>query len=270
MNDSTTEAHDHPPDDSVTPPLPTPPTVVFKGTQAGISVFLNESDDFEDIKRTLSQEAGQKKKFFGNASTKISFKGRILSPEQEAELIGVIHEQTDLKVNFKPIDDYENLGETVPATFAAPPTPSRFRLKGKKNKAEALTQPPITKVAPLVSAGHNETFYHHGSLRSGQSINYAGSVVIVGNVNAGSSIIAHGNIVVLGSLKGVARAGYTGNHDCFVAALDFLPTQIRIADLITYIPDDHQSAKFRGRHKQAVPHAAMAYARDKQIFIVPL
>ena len=255
--------------------------IVFKGTQEGITVSLNSTDSFEDLKLKLSHEAGQKKKFFGDTSAKIVFKGRELSATEEAELVAIIHEHTDLKVNFKPMEDYEKEPETVPAVLTEPVpdanlTPASDTTKpkaGKKDKdkgekAQAKNPAPMAKIAPLVSAGHNETFYHHGSLRSGQSINYTGSVVIVGNVNAGSTIIASGNIVVLGSLKGVVRAGSSGNHDCFVAALDFSPTQIRIADLITYIPDEPKPV--RGKNKRATHNPAMAHAQDQKIYITPL
>ena len=38
-------------------------------------------------------------------------------------------------------------------------------------------------------------------MRSGQKEEYAGSIVICGDVNAGAEIIAGGNIIVLGTLK---------------------------------------------------------------------
>ena len=76
------------------------------------------------------------------------------------------------------------------------------------------------------------------TLRSGQSIEYKGNVVIFGDVNPGSIVISGGNIVVLGSLRGVAHAGCSGNKNAIVAAFSLQPSQLRIADLIARRPDE--------------------------------
>ena len=43
--------------------------------------------------------------------------------------------------------------------------------------------------------------FHKGSLRSGQKIEFEGSVIVVGDVNPGAEIKAGGNIIVLGSSR---------------------------------------------------------------------
>lgn len=76
------------------------------------------------------------------------------------------------------------------------------------------------------------------TLRSGQTIQYDGNLVIFGDINPGSIAIAEGNIVVLGNLRGVAHAGYGGNRGAIVVAFNLQPTQLRIADLIARRPDE--------------------------------
>lgn len=76
------------------------------------------------------------------------------------------------------------------------------------------------------------------TLRSGNSVQYEGHVIVLGDVNPGAEIIATGNIVVLGSLRGVAHAGATGDRKASVSAYHLAPTQLRIADLVTRAPDD--------------------------------
>ena len=53
----------------------------------------------------------------------------------------------------------------------------------------------------------SETKFHKGSLRSGQRLEFDGSIVIIGDVNAGAEVIASENIVILGILRGLAHAG---------------------------------------------------------------
>lgn len=75
------------------------------------------------------------------------------------------------------------------------------------------------------------------TLRSGQSINSDGNVVVLGDVNPGAEVSAVGHIVVMGALRGVVHAGSTGNEDATITALDLVPTQLRIATHITRPPD---------------------------------
>lgn len=79
------------------------------------------------------------------------------------------------------------------------------------------------------------------TLRSGQSISYNGDVVIVGDVNAGAEVIAEGDIIIIGALRGVVHAGAMGNRDAIIYALEFSPTQVRIADIIARAPEEIKS-----------------------------
>ena len=85
----------------------------------------------------------------------------------------------------------------------------------------------------------SETKFHKGSLRSGQRLEFEGSLVIIGDVNAGAEVIAGENIVVLGTLRGLAHAGAKGNKDAIIEAEDIEAVQIRIADIIKEIEKDN-------------------------------
>jgi septum site-determining protein MinC len=76
----------------------------------------------------------------------------------------------------------------------------------------------------------------HRTLRSGNSIKFAGNVVVIGDVNPGAEIIASGNVVVWGHLRGMVHAGAEGDENAVVCALDLAPTQLRIADFIAITP----------------------------------
>lgn len=81
----------------------------------------------------------------------------------------------------------------------------------------------------------SETQFHRGSLRSGQKIEFEGSLVILGDVNAGAEVLAGENIVVLGILRGMAHAGAQGNKEAIIAAASIESPQIRIANIVKEI-----------------------------------
>ena len=75
------------------------------------------------------------------------------------------------------------------------------------------------------------TLYINQTLRSGQTINYEGNILIIGDAHPGSEIIAGGDITVWGILGGIAHAGSNGNITSKVRALKLNAIQLRIAGL---------------------------------------
>ncbi len=206
-------------------------SVVFKGRNDGIMVILADDIPFDELKEQLARKLDDAKNFFDSAKASIKFSGRSLTEKEELELIDIIKNGADLTITFVGSGD-------------------RMRTKVEKVAAD------------IFDSKKNMTYFHTGALRGGQEIHYAGSVVIVGDVNPGAEIIAEGNIVVVGALKGLVHAGCKGAEGCFVLAAAMNPTQLRIADIITYLPDDPK----RGRKRLL----EFAYVQDGQIYIAPL
>ena len=75
------------------------------------------------------------------------------------------------------------------------------------------------------------TLYLNQNLRSGQTVNYEGNILILGDAHPGSEIIADGDITVWGILGGIAHAGAKGNITSKVRALKLNAIQLRIAGL---------------------------------------
>lgn len=205
--------------------------VILKGRKDGITISLDPVMPFGELKAHFRKRVADTRQFFEGAKSNISFTGRNLSEEEELELLDIISEESDLEVPFV---GHENLS-MVNASFVTDTAPQHLPHDVRK------------------------TSYHQGGLRSGQSIHYSGSVVVIGDVNPGSEIIAEGHVIVLGALKGMVHAGCKGNEECFVSALVFKPTQLRIANIITYIPDDKSKKE-----------PACAYIQEGQVFIAPL
>jgi septum site-determining protein MinC len=75
------------------------------------------------------------------------------------------------------------------------------------------------------------TLYLNQTLRSGQTVNYEGNILIIGDAHPGSEIVADGDITVWGILGGIAHAGAKGNITAKVRALKLNAIQLRIAGL---------------------------------------
>lgn len=83
-----------------------------------------------------------------------------------------------------------------------------------------------------ISQNHRDTLVLAGRVRSGQSVQAKKHLVIMGDVNPGCELTAGGDILVIGSLCGSAAAGQPHNGDAIILALDFRPTQIKIAEVV--------------------------------------
>lgn len=206
--------------------------VLFKGTKDGISIHLDEATDFVKIKERLNQKMDEAAKFFDGVKTNIIFKGKSLTESEEMELLSIISEKTNMNITFIQSVTEDNKPKDIPALLES-----------------HLNQ-------------HNITKFYKGNIRSGQVLEFQGSIIIIGDVNPGAVVRAEGNIIVLGALKGLAHAGHTGLMDAFVAALSMAPVQLRIGDIITRFPE-------AGAQKSK-KIAEYAYIEDGQIYVVPL
>ncbi len=164
-------------------------------------VIFKIDDDAEQkqILQEIKKRMSELKKLYQDDTTPILVTGKILSNEEMEEIQNLIQKVISVEVKFD--------------------TPKMLGLHGIK---KAFSREIAT----------SETKFHRGSLRSGQKIEFDGSLVILGDVNAGAEVLAGENIVVLGILRGVAHAGAKGNTEAIIAAASIEPAQIRIANII--------------------------------------
>lgn len=98
----------------------------------------------------------------------------------------------------------------------------------------------------------------HKTIRSGTRIEFAGHVVILGDVNPGAEVVAGGSVIIWGRLRGVVHAGAQGNRQAVVCALDLSPTQLRVAGEIAIAPERRSKpqpeiVRIKDGHLQAEP-----------------
>lgn len=205
-------------------------SVVFKANKNGIIIMLDEQISYDNLKDHFRKKLLLARDFFGNCNTSISFKGRDLSEPEEEELLDIIFKETGLSISY--------VGDLV------------------KNTKSSLAKKEF-------NPNENLTHFHKGSIRSGQSILFDGSVVVVGDINPGGLISAKGNVIVLGKLKGFVHAGSSGDDNCFVSAFLMQPTQLRIGNLFSYIPKEITN---KNKNKKKI-EPSYAYVLDGKIYI---
>ena len=106
----------------------------------------------------------------------------------------------------------------------------------------------------------SKTNFHEGTVRSGEYLESAGDLVILGDVNPGAKVSAEGNIIIWGRLLGIAHAGIKGNSKATISALQLRPVQLRIAKKVARGP----------KEKPQLGLAEQAKIDSDEIIIAPL
>lgn len=173
--------------------------ITILSNKDNIILKISEKATKNEIVTELKRKLPKLSDFYEEEKNPILVTGKILKAPVMDEIQSMIEQYINVKVNFD-----------VPKTLG---------LNGIKKdfNREIAT---------------SETKFYKSSLRSGQSIEFEGSVVVLGDVNAGAEVIAEDNIIVLGVLRGMAHAGARGNEQAIIAAHRIDALQIRIASII--------------------------------------
>lgn len=174
-------------------------------TNENLIIKLNEEVEQKEVVDSLKKKTAQLKKLYKDSKMPILVTGKLLTESEKVEIKNIIQEKIDVKISFD--------------------APQELGLHGIKKSFNQEIESSQTK-------------FHRGSVRSGQRIEYEGSIVILGDVNGGAEVIAADNVVVLGVLRGLAHAGARGNKKAIIAAASIDCKQIRIADIIKEMEDE--------------------------------
>lgn len=174
-------------------------------TNENLIIKLNEEAEQKEIVESLKKKIAQLKKLYKDAKTPILVTGKVLKENEKIEIKNIIQEKIDVKVSFD--------------------MPQELGLHGiKKTFSQEIES--------------SKTKFHKGAVRSGQKIEYEGSIVVLGDVNGGAEVIAGDNVIVLGVLRGLAHAGAYGNKKAIIASASIDCKQIRIADIIKEMEEE--------------------------------
>lgn len=182
--------------------------ILFKWDQGNLIILLDEELDFEELLAELRARIVEVKNFFINSKIKIDVGKRELDVEEQETLIDIFKALPGLSV-------IEIIRESIAV----------------KNKA-------TLEARSFADSSALPTLLLNRTLRSGQTIEYNGNIVVKGDVNPGAEVKAQGDILVFGALRGLAHAGATGSEDATITAWRLNPTQLRISNKICRAPDN--------------------------------
>lgn len=216
-------------------------SVIIKSNRYGLVVLLDDQPDWDTIKNEVAEKFRSSDKFFGDAQMALSFQGRKLSVEEEAELLKIIGESCRIQI----------------VCVVEENTAEEQAMKAAVESRRPVEQHDLANL--------QDGRFYKGTLRSGQVLESETSIIILGDVNPGARVVSKGNIIVLGALKGNVFVGAAGNESAFVAALSMDPMQIRIGDVIARSSDGAARRK-----KKADETPKIAFVENGNIYIEPI
>ncbi len=224
--------------------------VLIKGNRYGIVLVLDPDIPFEDLLIEIGVRFDDSSKYFNsNTQCAITFEGRDVSSEEIDRILDLIKKRTTLRIPYV-IDNHKETEEQFQRIFEGSPMESGMELEEETR---------------YIYPEKNDGLFYKGTLRSGQTLEASGSLVMIGDVNPGATVMSNGNIIILGSLKGTAVAGASGNRNAFVLALSMTPMQIQISDIIGRSPD-----KPKKRFGSKNTDAQIAFVENENIYIEPV
>lgn len=176
--------------------------IMIKGVKEGLLFLLDDQCAFDALAAELKHklEKTHQQLLTGPlVHIHVKLGSRIITDEQREQLSGIIGAQGNLMI-------------------------------------QSMDTDPPAKPGPGADAGNLQVIT--SIVRSGQTLEHDGDLVLVGDVNPGGTLLCTGDIYVMGALRGMAHAGIAGRNDVIIATSLMRPTQLRIADVVSRPPEE--------------------------------
>ncbi|MEG0237997.1 MAG: septum site-determining protein MinC [Clostridium sp.] len=185
--------------------------IIIKGNKSGIIAEINmhKFSDFKEMLELLISKLAKGKRFYRRSTLTIKTSLNLISEKDLIHLREVLIDEID--INDVILQD-DNVIEKEQKIFSG--------------------------------VYEGRTKFLRKTVRGGQSINYNGNIVIIGDVNSGAEVRAAGNIIVLGCIKGNVSAGANGNIKAIIAAFNLQPEILKISNIVTLSPDDSEKPEY--------------------------
>ena len=183
--------------------------IFIKGNKLGINAIINmdKFGNFDEMLDSLVEKLSRGKKFYKGATLTVTTDLKYINERQISKLKDVLFDEILIK--------------------------------------DCIFEERLEKQSSVFSGVYEgRTKFVRKTVRSGQCLNYAGNLIIIGDVNNGGEVRAHGNVIVLGDLKGKVFAGDNGNENAIIAAYSVEPELISISGKITISPDDFEKTGY--------------------------
>ncbi|MBR1568082.1 MAG: septum site-determining protein MinC [Lachnospiraceae bacterium] len=232
--------------------------VLIKGNKYGIVLVLDPEVPFEDLLIEIGIRFDDSAKYFNQTTqSALTIEGRELSSEEIDRVLDLIKKRTTLRIPYI-IDNNKQTEEYFHRIIDA----NESRVSSTEQGTETSE---VADETHYIYPENSDGLFYKGTLRSGQTLEASGSLIMIGDVNPGATVLSNGNIIILGVLKGTAIAGASGNRNAFVLALTMEPMQVQISDIIGRAPDKQK--KKLGKKDM---DAQIAFVENDNIYIEPI
>ena len=212
--------------------------VIIKSFPNGLSIFLDSELPFSQLLEEIAVKFSESANFFKDASMVLSFEGRVLSDQEERQIVDIISANSRLKI---------------------------VCIMGKDEETERNFVKALQQLSFHQEVMENAGQFYKGTLKDGQILETENSIIVLGDVYPGAFIISSKDIVVLGGLYGQAYAGGNGEEGHFVVALEMSPEKLKIGDF-KYKTSEKQS-KWSIKPKI---QPKIAFVNDARVKIEPI
>lgn len=200
--------------------------IQIKGLRDGLLVSLDDAP-WENQRAALIAQVDAQPAFFQGARLALDVASQVLH----------VKELVDLR------DQLSERGIFLWAVVSeSPTTESTAQLLGLATRI-SKPRPEEARQFSVEDLGEETALFLNRTLRSGTRIEFAGHVVVFGDVNPGAEVVAEGSVIIWGRLRGMVHAGSKGNKKAIIGALDLSPTQLRIAEEVAAALNPQQSPK---------------------------
>jgi septum site-determining protein MinC len=200
--------------------------IQIKGLRDGLLVSLDDAP-WENQRAALIAQVDAQPAFFQGARLALDVASQVLH----------VKELVDLR------DQLSERGIFLWAVVSeSPTTESTAQLLGLATRI-SKPRPEEARQFSVEDLGEETALFLNRTLRSGTRIEFAGHVVVFGDVNPGAEVVAEGSVIIWGRLRGMVHAGSKGNRKAIIGALDLSPTQLRIAEQVAAALDPQQNPK---------------------------
>ena len=212
----------------------------IKGRSDGIAVEVGKGS-WAEILAALTERLDASGRFFRKGSVALDTGPRPVAEEELQQLAGVLTTH-EMSLGIVRTSSERTFQAALALGFTA--------------TLESTEGAPVAAATPAATNTDAAAYFvYRGYLRSGHRLRRSENILVIGDINPGAEVISDGDILVWGRLRGIVRAGASGNKRAMVAALDLEPTQLRIADVATMGPDPKpgQPGRFfwrRSQHKR--------------------
>lgn len=212
--------------------------VIIKSFPNGLSIFLDSEIPFSQLVEEVAMKFRESANFFKDARMVVSFEGRVLSEQEERQLVDAISANSSLNI---------------------------VCIMGKDEETGKSFMKALQQLSFHQEVMENAGQFYKGTLKDGQILETENSIIVLGDVYPGACIISSKDIVVLGGLYGQAYAGGNGEEGHFVVALEMSPEKLKIGDF-KYKTSEKQS-KWSIKPKI---QPKIAFVNDARVMIEPI